>query len=176
MSIEQDFGQLKKLLKGQDGRAQVFNPPATADDFEELRRVTGVSVRGGLRTLWSLANGAETDAPAFDAWVEQEDCIIECDFLSISQAIELWQMAHDFEGGGRGTRSDKVKPGWFRKRWIPFASFNISSTVIYYDADPSPTGTNGQILVYDDDPPFVHWHSRSLGAFLKQAVRLQLDA
>lgn len=172
MSIENDFESLKRGLKGREWYAQSFNPPATDDDFERLRRDTGVSVRGGLRKLWSLANGAEKEASVFDAWVEQEDYEISCAFLSITESIWLWEIAHDFEGTGRGRgRSDKIKNGWFRKGWIPFASCNGSSTIIYYDTDPSPTGSNGQIIVYDDDPAFVHWHSRTLGELLKQSVR-----
>lgn len=173
MSIERDFESLKMGLKGREWRAQSFNAPATKDDFDRLRKATGVSVNGGLRKLWALANGAESEANVFDAWVERENYKISCAFLSITESIWLWEMAHDFEGAGRGRgRSDKVKSGWFRKGWIPFASYNISSTIIYYDTDPSPTGPTGQIIVYDDDPEFVHWHSRSLGEFLKKSVRL----
>jgi cell wall assembly regulator SMI1 len=168
VSIERQFRKANRLLKGTLFEGS-FRPPATEKDLDELQIATGVTVSGGLRELWLLANGSEYrnyGTPTFCAFTEG---FIPCGFHSISEAVKTWSdpdVEEDFESVVETPARDRrIKPGWVNPRWIPFGYFDAGTTRLYYDADPAPQGSIGQIIAYQHDPERMHYIAHNFSGF-----------
>lgn len=164
MSINTEFQKIIQILSGSDFEG-CFQPPATFNEILAVENITGISIDGGLRDLWLLANGAEYrryGTPAFGVYTDEPT---PCSFLSTQESIETWQnlfessknyeqdkirdaqkwkeafgqdlLASEIDYGPEETRDTRIKPVWSHPKWLPFATFNGYGTIVYYDADPN---------------------------------------
>lgn len=167
MSVEQSFDELKSLLAGSIFEG-CFHGGANENDLDTLEKQTGIVIAGGLRTLWSLANGAQYrkyGTPVFGVDIEG---LIPCGFLSIDEAIETrkrlleeWDpLPEDITHGDTRIAPLGINPGW-----IPFGEFNGEGTVLFYDSSPGPDGTVGQVIAFEHDPDGMYCLADSFDEF-----------
>lgn len=177
MSIELKFHELKALLSGSIFEG-CFHGGASQYDFDELERRTNIAVVGGLRTLWSLANGAEYRQYGTPVFGVETDELTPCGFLSISEAIETRQrlldewapFVEDLRLGDTRIAKLGINPGW-----IPFGEFNGEGTVLFYDSAPGPKGTVGQVIAFQHDPDGMYCLASSFDEFFSLSNRLLKD-
>jgi cell wall assembly regulator SMI1 len=155
----------------------VFNSPATPSEIAVLETVTGIKVDGGLRELWLLVNGAkyrQFGTPVFGVYT---DCTAPCNFMSIQDSIRAWQNLQGQRADWskypqESPRDRRIRAGWSDPKWLPFAQFNGSSTVVYYDAHPKRGGKLGQIIAYQHDPDAIYFVAESIDDFFVQSNQL----
>jgi cell wall assembly regulator SMI1 len=167
-SIERQFQRTKRMLMGTPFEG-AFQRPGTLQQLAQLESETKIEVRGGLRDLWLLANGAQYRLYGTPAFCALTSGVIPCGFFSMQEALENWRdrvAEADFEDvEEESPRDRRIGPGWVNQRWLQFADFDGGSTKLYYDADPSAKGTYGQIIAYQHDPESVHYLGRTFERF-----------
>jgi cell wall assembly regulator SMI1 len=176
MSVQAELEKLIALLAGSIFQG-CFHPPAKAEDFAVLETKTGVSVGGGLKKLWSIANGAEDRQYGTPVFGVDTFGLAPCVFLSIEQAIGTWcelQEWDEFED--YEPRDSRIQPGRINPKWLPFAQFNMNATILFFDAAPSLSGAYGQIISFTHDPAGIHFLATTFEEFFKNSNALLRDS
>ncbi|MBU7314722.1 SMI1/KNR4 family protein [Paenibacillus oleatilyticus] len=171
--------QIERLKQILSAHGQPFAPEPGASE-SELRRLedkTGIRFDRDFKDFYRFSNGS---GHAYWGAVFP-DGAIPVHFLPLETCEQYWPefAEHDeddeTDGEVRGAEREiwdpRIKPYDEHKYWFPFATLN-GSTLVYYDADPAPTGTYGQIIVYQHDPDCVYYAAGSFIEFLQQSNQL----
>lgn len=132
-------------------------PGATEEMIAGVESKVGMHFDADLRAFWKYSNGTR------DTWFAiLSDELTGCSFSSIENAMKDldWCGSEAAMAQWKDDRpSDRrIKSGFLHRRlWFPIAEFNNFSTSLYFDADPSPDGRYGQIIVYQHDPDAVYY-------------------
>jgi cell wall assembly regulator SMI1 len=145
---------------------------ATAVEIAAVEQETGIKFDDVLKSLWMYSNGSDRNP-----WIGvHSDENTACEFIPISKALSnstRWNSLADKWGGpgmpDNDQRDERIKPNW-QKKWFPFAEFNGGSTMVMFDASPSPKGKYGQIIVYQHDPDGIYYVAESTAAFLELSL------
>jgi cell wall assembly regulator SMI1 len=155
----------------QNGFRLELDPPASAQEIASAEFETGIRFDEGLRSLFSLNNGSRGRT----CLAIQSDELTPCSLSSIQEDLSWWRewLPYDSRiqgmfGAGEPGRDPRIRPDYFVHRaWFPLAEFNYWSTAVYFDADPTPEGTYGQIIAYQHDPDAVYFIAQDIGEFLQ---------
>jgi cell wall assembly regulator SMI1 len=164
--LELEIKRLEELLHGY-GRKLQLNTGASKKAIAAVEADVGFTFDDDLKALYTLSNGSQGDR-----WFAvNSDELKPLAFLSIEDALQSWSLhdsvIHDDEGENRDAR---ILPGYLAHRlWFPFAEVNGGLTSVRYDADPSPAGKYGQIIVYQHDPDAIYYVAESFINFFKRS-------
>jgi len=152
---------------------------ATDDEIGHIRDVTGLDLNGDIIDFYQFMNGSNREE-IFAVFSDEET---PCEFLSIESALDAWGIKlSDIDGYYDSIneqyddyevdppRDKRIRQDvWMNKRWFPFADFNGGGTRVYWDADPTPLGKVGQIIVYQHDPDGIYYVAEDFVTFLKKS-------
>jgi len=176
--VKFEFQRIEAILRGQ-GFGSSFKAPTPMELINEAEAATEIRFDEGLRALYELANGSANRT----CLAVYTDELTPCSFAPIQEAVTWWRewLPYDekvhqkFWGAlnehkGDPLRDARIQPDCFvHRRWFPFAEFNGWSTAVYFDADPTPLGTYGQIIAYQHDPEAVYYLAKDIGEFLRKS-------
>ena len=179
--LQQEFVKLQELFSSVN---RPFPEVAGAldSDLERVYQVTEIELFGGIVEFYKEMDGS--DGEQILAVFSDEPT--SCEFTSINSALDTWGVSKpnvddyyaELQKGWDGCeqsppRDERIKDRiWVNKLWFPFAEFNGGSTQVYWDADPSPTGKVGQIIVYQHDPEGIYYVAPDFETFLKKSNEL----
>ena len=152
-------------------------PEQTGATEAELQRVedeTGITLAGDLADLYRLMDGSDYEK----VLAVRSDELTALNFSSLADALSLWRATSEIAEAERELDREAVPDGrirhaaWANPQWFPFAEFNAGSTSVYYDADPGPGGTVGQVIVYQHDPDGVYYVAPDFLSFLRMSNEL----
>ena len=155
------------------GRPFPNGPGATPEQVRQLEQTTGIAVGPDLAALWSVMDGAGGEK----VFAVRSDEVTSVNFLSTDRAAQFWRVSED-EAGASLPEQDPPRDSriahaaWTHPRWLPFAEFNEGSTTVYYDADPGPGGTIGQVIVFQHDPDGIYYVAEDIAAFVRASNNL----
>lgn len=147
------------------------SPPATDQQISSVYAETGIEPCPELKEIWHFSNGSN-GAMWF---AEGEDEFTPYCLLSTDEVVKSWKtlepydadfyerwVDHEDDGSIRGP---KIQPRIVRhSKWLSFAEFNGGSHLLQFDFDPTPSGSEGQIINFIHDPDGVNWIA---GSFLE---------
>lgn len=162
--------RIQNSLEAKSATAVVndLNPGADPDQIAELTRQFDGQTVDELAAYLRIHNGQDGRFDLIAPW--QLLCV-----ESIESEIELMNATfpdgeeEDIEAIG------PVKPLLWNRAWIPFAS-DGAGNLLCIDSDPDDGGTNGQVIQWAADPPYVEVIATNLRAWLEEfAVDLERD-
>lgn len=162
-----------------------LNPPASNSDMDMIESEFGMPLPPGFNELWGAFDG---DGP--DNWLAifgNGNQMLPCQALvqhyKLDQEIarSLYDPAmHKVEFWKDRISSHvifvkgPVKPLMLHPKWLPFTSMN-GDVIRYFDFDPAPGGTVGQVIEVDPEGCAYQVIADSLQAFLADYAN-QLEA
>lgn len=145
-------------------------PACSAADVGNIKRTSGIAPSDALTHAWRTCNGSATTTfarPGFYTGYE---------FLSVDDAMR--QQASMQKRSPRygdynapEPRDKRIATGWFRKGWIPFASFGGASLLLIEDHAPAG-GNPGQIIAFTHDPDAITFVAKSFGELLDGSLSM----
>lgn len=174
-TIHAEFDRLSRIFE-RIGHPLKKAPPASAALLGSVVAITGIDVDESLRELWQISNGSRRYYWFADG---DDHAFTPHEFLSIKQVLASWQAFapydealyaqwHDDESWGN--RDPRIQRHFLRhSRWLAFAEFNGGSEMLQFDADPTPQGHRGQIILYSHDPDGIFWRGPDFLSFFKQS-------
>jgi cell wall assembly regulator SMI1 len=136
-----------------------LNPPASHTDIQAVETALGLPLPDAFKTLLNVFDGE--DGETWLAILGDGHQLLSC-----QQIIEQYRLAQEF--GAREVEPEMetvafwkdriennvifvkgaVKPLLLAPRWVPFTSMN-GDIIRYFDFDPAPGGTLGQVIEVD---------------------------
>lgn len=139
-----------------------LNPPATAAQLDELEHAVGMPLPNGLRELYSLHDGTDTNRLV--------SLMYGMTFLPLDQVLREINYSKEFVAEG-GESLVFAEPGILQERIfhptrIPICT-DGSTCLLCVDLEPGPSGSRGQVILLD--------HERSVGLLIASSVEEMFD-
>jgi cell wall assembly regulator SMI1 len=134
-----------------------LNPPATADELEQLTTVIGQDLPADLIASYQIHNGQAEDAACGGLMPFGEDYgDIAHSLASLEEVIMDYEMMTELLEGGdfvgiEKEPHDAIKAAPWNKGWIPIAN-DGGGDYHCVDLDPGPQGIHGQIITVVEGP------------------------
>ena len=143
--------------------------PARRADLERVQRRLGAPLDAALRAAWIVADGS-----AGAVLFARPGYLTGYDFVSITEALELQaameRRAAGYPDDGSAGRDSRIQPGWHRKQWLPFASFNHGDLMLLSDHAPATGGQTGQVIAFSHDPDAIEFVAESFEQLLHGSI------
>lgn len=164
--LELEIKRLEELLHAQ-GRKLQLDIGASKEAIAAVEAEVGLSFDGDLKAFYTLSNGSQGDR--WFAMISDE-LTTPLAFLSLEEALQRWSLHDSAIYENDQNRDARIIPGYLAHRlWFPFAEVNGGAISVQYDADPSPAGKYGQIIVYQHDPDAIYYVAESFIDFFKRS-------
>lgn len=130
--------------------AELFQPPATSEQFEQLSSVTSLTLPAEAESFYRIHNGQQLGVLGVLFGIE---------LLSIPRIIENWRnweavaddgLNEDLADSMSSDPPDYIKPLYVNLRWLPL-THDQGGNHIGLDFDPGPQGSIGQIITFGRD-------------------------
>ena len=164
--LELEIKRLEELLLAK-GRKLQLDIGASKAAVAAVEAEVGLSFDHDLKAFYSLYNGSQGDR-----WFATicDDLTIPLAFLSLEEALQRWSLHDSVIYEDDQERDARIIPGYLAHQlWFPFAELNGGAISVQYDADPSPAGKYGQIIVYQQDTNAIYYVAESFINFLKRS-------
>jgi cell wall assembly regulator SMI1 len=171
-SILAEVDRLRGIMSG-FGFALPNALPATLDDITLLETETGIRFDQHLREFYQFSNGSLKAR-----WLAvMTDELTPCEIRPIADCLSWWREwlpyddgVHALFGPGESGRDPRIRPHYsVHRHWLPVAESNCWGTTVFFDADPSPLGNHGQIIVYQHDPDAVYYAASNFLEFFRRS-------
>jgi cell wall assembly regulator SMI1 len=145
--------------------------PVSSETLQHIEARTGIALDEDVRAFFTYSNGSQNETCA--AVISDE--LTPLAFPTLEDALDAWSWFEPYDAAvyeewddpDATERNPRIQPAHLHHRlWFPLAEFNGYSTSVYFDADPTPQGVPGQIIVYQHDPDGVYYVAESFLAFL----------
>ncbi len=162
--------RIQNSLEAKSARAVVddLNSGANPDEIAELtRRFDGKTI-DELASYLRIHDGQDGRFDLIRPWQLLSAQSIESEIELMSETFPDGEQK-DIEAIG------PVKPVLWNRAWLPFAS-DGAGNLLCIDLDPDDGGTNGQVIQWAADPPYVEVIAPNLQAWFEEfAVDLERD-
>lgn len=168
-----EINTLKEIMKERFIETD-FNT-ATINEIKEIEKMTGIKLTNDMKDFFMLMNGSNYE----DVALVKSDQLSPVHFLSIEEIMDYYDNdtdrvvdCYDASEEELEALDKRIQPYLRHKHWLPIASFNGGSTLVYFDADPTDKGVYGQIIVYQHDPDYIYYVAESITEFLSISNKL----
>ena len=147
---------------------------ASDDDIAEVEQKTGIRLSDDLRDLYRFSDGGNYLETWFAAFTRELNAYWFCP-LTEACRVHGWTtapMLSEAANNGGVPRDARIQPLDRHTRWFPFADYANGNAILYFDADPAPRGTCGQIISWHYDPEAVRFCAADLIAFFHTSNNL----
>ena len=140
---------------------------------ERIEQETGIVLDQDVRDFFTFSNGSDGET-----WgAVMSDQVVPIAFESLEENLDSWRLFFPYDEARYEEWSQpgkvwdrRVQPEYVHHRkWFPIAEFGGHNAVVYFDADPTPEGRHGQIIVYQHDPDAVYYVAESFLAFFRSS-------
>jgi cell wall assembly regulator SMI1 len=164
--LELEIKRLEELLLAQGRKLQLDIGESKAA-ITAVEAEVGLSFDEDLKSFYTFSNGSQGDR-----WfaIISDKLTTPLAFLSLEEALQSWSLHDSVIYDDDQNRDARIIPGYLAHRlWFPFAEVNGGAISVQYDADPSPAGKYGQIIVYQQDPHAIYYVAESFIDFFKRS-------
>lgn len=164
--LELEIKRLEEILQAQ-GRKLQLDIGASKEAIAAVEAEVGLSFDDHLKAFYTLSNGSQGDR-----WfaIICDKIITPLAFLSLEEALQRWSLHDSVIYKDHQNQDARIIPGYLAHRlWFPFAEVNGGAISVQYDADPSPAGKYGQIIVYQQEHNAIYYVAESFIDFFKRS-------
>jgi cell wall assembly regulator SMI1 len=164
--LELEVKRLEEILQAQ-GRKLQLDIGASKAAIAAVEAEVNLSFDDHLKAFYTLSNGSQGDR-----WFALicEQLTIPLAFLSLEEALQRWSLYDSVIYDNDQERDARIIPGYLAHRlWFPLAEVNGGAISVRYDADPSPAGKYGQIIVYQQDTDAIYYVAESFIDFFQRS-------
>lgn len=157
--------KIERYLEEQrPGRYASLEPGATASQISALGKSVGRRIPKDLAGSMERHDGQRGEE-LWDLW----------QLLPASRIEQTWRVLSELTDDGefdgyRTEHGSRVRKGWWRKGWIPFASDGCGDHLCV-DLDPGPKGTKGQVIHFRHDDGRRTVEAKSFAVWLRRVAR-----
>lgn len=156
-----------------------FRPPATEAQIAEAESAMGVQFPAEIRCAYLRHDGSNhRDGtqeglffPPFNWWACIADMLRDWQMKVELRNDAIREFDESFFPVADASWDElRIAPVWWNEKWIPIG-LSGTSTSVYFDLDPAPKGTRGQLFL-DDGMQEAFWCSNALIHYLEQLIAL----
>lgn len=154
-------------------------PPATETEIVEAESAMGVRFPEEVRQAYLRHNGSTSDREAgngsglffvpFSWWASLEEAVGNWHLMvQVSETLRDGDPEGLFATYKPWWDDLKIRPVWWNEKWIPIG-LSGTATSVYFDLDPAPKGTVGQLLG-DGGMQDPQWVANGLNHYLEMLI------